>query len=270
MKTTCGFIGCGNMGGALAQAVRTAHPDCMILLFDTDNEKAKTLANTICGDVCDLPDLLARCDTVFLGVKPQVLPGVLTQIGPMLAARQAPCLLVSMAAGVPIASVAEGAGYNGPVIRIMPNTPVRLGAGMVAAARSKAVSDNDMARFMALLAAAGRVEEIQEELMDAVCALSGSGPAFVYWFAECLARGGEACGFTGEQAVAYAAQTILGAARMMLETGQTPQELRKAVCSPGGTTLAGLTALQTEEWSRAVEQAVLRAKQRAGELSETK
>lgn len=266
MAMQCGFIGCGNMGGALAGAVRKGQADLVLKLADRNVEKTRLLAEEISGQVSDVQAVASECDVIFLGVKPQGMKDLFEEIRPVLQQRRFPPVLITMAAGISIATIETFSGIVCPVIRIMPNTPVCLGKGMIVLAGNDLVTEQQQEQILKMLSPAGKLDVIAEEQIDAACALSGCGPAFVYLFAEYLAEGAVNCGVPSDKAVIYAAQTLLGAASMMLEKEQSPEQLRKAVCSPGGSTLAGLTALETEAFHDSVQEAVKRAYKRSQEL----
>lgn len=239
-----GFIGTGNMGSAIARAVRRALPGREIMLADTNEAKAHALANELGGRATDGKTVAAEAEYIVLGVKPQVLPEALAQLAPVLSARRDRFVIVTMAAGVPIARYAELLGHNYPVIRIMPNTPVAVGEGVVVFSASDEVFMDEITEFCACMRHAGRVDRIDEKLIDAACALSGCGPAFVYMFIEALADGGVECGLPRDKALTLAAQTVMGAAEMVMQSGEHPGKLKDNVCSPGGTTIAGVHALE--------------------------
>ena len=244
-KYQFGFIGCGNMGGALAQAVAKTLPANQLALCDADANKANALSQ-LCGGatVADLKTVATEAHYIFLGVKPQGFAGLFETLRPLLQARTDRFVLVTMAAGLSIATVEEMAGVDAPIIRIMPNTPVSVGAGMVLYANNAALTKEELDGFLQALSAAGRLDSIAEDKIDAASALSGCGPAFVYLFAEGLADGAVECGLARDKANLYAAQTLFGAAKLLLESGKHPGELKDAVCSPGGTTIAGVHALE--------------------------
>ncbi len=266
MCLKCGFIGCGNMGGALASAVSKADVDVALFLSDSDSQKTTVLANTVKGEVTTTVWIIENCDVIFLGVKPQGMANLFHTIVPSLQRRETKPVIVSMAAGVSLSTIEKLACVPLPVIRIMPNTPVKLGLGMIEVCSNSQTSQDQLQLVLDLLANAGKLDVISEDMIDAASAIAGSGPAFVYLFAELLAKGAEECGIPFEKGVEYAAQTFLGSAAMMLCAEKTPEELRNAVCSPGGSTLAGLTALEVNEFSWAVQQAVVRAYNRSKEL----
>ncbi|MBQ9796257.1 MAG: pyrroline-5-carboxylate reductase [Clostridia bacterium] len=260
MKYKFGFIGCGNMGGALAQAVvKSVRPLEIIALCDANIERAAALAESFGCSVATLAQIAADCEYIFLGVKPQGFAGLFEEIAPILKARKDRFVLISMAAGVSIAAIEKMCGVSAPVIRIMPNTPVSVGEGMILYTANDAVSDCDIDVFLHALSKAGKLDEIAEDKIDAASALSGCGPAFVYLFAEALADGAVECGLARDKANLYAAQTLLGAATLLLESGKHPGELKDAVCSPGGTTIAGVHALEESAFRSASMNAVTAA-----------
>jgi pyrroline-5-carboxylate reductase len=258
MKHTFGFIGCGNMGGALARAVcRGADPQSVTLANRT-RQKAEALAAELSCRVADNETVAASCEYIFLGVKPQMMEEMLSAIAPALRTRTTPFVLVSMAAGLSMARIRAMAGGEYPIIRIMPNTPCMVGEGMTQYC-TVGVSEDALSDFLAAMASAGRFDAVEERLMDAAGCVSGCGPAFAYLFIEALADGGVACGLPRAQAVEYAAQMMAGAARMVLESGKHPGLLKDRVCSPGGTTIQGVRALEANGFRSACMEAVIAA-----------
>lgn len=264
--TTFGFIGTGNMGGALARAVRRTVPGEAVLLANRTAEKAAALAAELGCRTADNRTAAETADLLFLGVKPQMMGDLLAELAPVLAARTAPFTLVSMAAGLSIARIQEMAGGAYPVIRIMPNTPVSVGEGMILYACGEGVSAHAEAAFLNALSGAGRLSPLPEDKMDAGSAVSGCGPAFADLFLEALADGGVACGLPRAAALEYAAQMLLGSAKLVLESGQHPGVLKDAVCSPGGTTIQGVRTLELAGFRSAVMEAVIAAYKRTLEL----
>jgi pyrroline-5-carboxylate reductase len=179
-------------------------------------------------------------EVVVLAVKPQVLDGVLKEIGGELDK----ALVVSIVAGAPIRRIASACAKRARVIRAMPNTPAIVRAGMTALAMGPEIKEGDMACVRQIFESVGRVVPVEERLMDAVTGLSGSGPAYVFLAIEALTDGGVKMGLPRETASLLAAQTVFGAARMVLETGQHPARLKDQVASPGGTTIVGLHRLE--------------------------
>ena len=265
MNKTVGFIGTGNMGGALAAAAAKALPGTQIVLYDKNMESAKQLAEKT-GCHYGSFALAASCDFIFLGVKPQIIPQLMQDLKPALASRKDRFVLVSMAAGVSMERIQELAGRKYPVIRIMPNTPVAVGGGMILYDSTETVSCKELEEFRQILSCAGRLDPLPEKLIDAGSAVSGCGPAFACLFIEALADGGVACGLPRDKALRYAQQMLLGTAQLALQTGQHPGQLKDAVCSPGGSTIAGVQALEEGAFRAAVISAVQKAFARTVEL----
>lgn len=261
-----GFIGCGNMGGALAMAISKVVGGSSILLCDADAEKALSLANNISGAVVALEELVADADCIFLGVKPQSFSSLLAEISPMLRKRKEAPLFVSMAAGLSTEKICEMLGDGTRLIRIMPNTPVAVGEGMILYSPTDSVTEDDVAFFLSAMQQAGRITQISEDKIDAASAISGCGPAFAYLFVEALADAGVACGLSRADAQTLASQMMLGSAKMVLESEKNPGALKDAVCSPGGTTIAGVYALEQGGFRGSVMSAVLAAYRRTLEL----
>ncbi len=261
---TIGFIGAGNMGGALATAVAKAVGGEHVLLADPCADKVTALAAAIGATVSDNTTVTAESDAIFLGVKPQMMEKVLGSLP--LGERAEKPLLISMAAGLSTAAIKAMAGVDAPIIRIMPNTPVSVGSGMILYTATTDVTAAQRAAFCEMLGAAGRLCEMPESRIDAASAVSGCGPAFVYLFIEALADGGVECGLPRAEAMELAAQTVYGAAQMVLETGRHPADLKDAVCSPGGTTIAGVHALEDGAFRANAMGAVTAAYQRTLEL----
>ena len=256
-----GFIGCGNMGGAIAKALRRQTADIMIA---DPAPNAKAFADTLGAVYTDNETLVSSCDRVFLAVKPHLMKGMLSPLQPILAEKKP--LLITMAAGLEIAQIQSFAGCDLPIIRIMPNTPVALGKGMIQYCRNSLVADDVLADWLKDMADCGRLDPLEERLIDAAAALSGAGPAFMYMFIEALADGAVACGIPRPKAYEYAAATMAGSAEMVLATGQHPGALKDAVCSPGGSTIAGVRALEEGGFRAAAMNCVIAACQRNKEL----
>lgn len=255
---TYGFIGCGNMGGAVARAVCRGAGAQQVVLANRTAAKAQTLAAELGCTAADNAAVAQRCDVIFLCVKPQMMAAMLGDIAPLLAARITPFTLVSMAAGLSIARIREMAGGDYPMVRMMPNTPVALGAGMTQYC-SDGVAPAVIEVLLAALAPSGRLDGVDEGQMDAASCVSGCGPAWVYQFIEALADGGVAAGLPRAKAQEYAAQMVMGSARMVLESGAHPGMLKDAVCSPGGSTIQGVRVLEQRAFRGAVTDAVLAA-----------
>lgn len=263
---TFGFIGTGNMGGALARAARRRLEGGQILLANRTEAKAAALARELGASLSNNRTIAGNADYIFLGVKPQMMGELLAEIGPELAERKSRFILVTMAAGLTIADIQGMAGGNYPVLRIMPNTPCSIGEGMVLYTRGPGVTEGEERAFLEAMAGAGRLAPVPERLMDAGSAVAGCGPAFVDLFVEALADGGVACGLPRAQALEFAAQMVLGSARLILESGKHPGELKDAVCSPGGTTIQGVRKLEEAGFRGAVMDAVIAAWEKNGNL----
>ena len=255
-----GFIGCGNMGGALASAVAKCR-NADAVLYDKDFEKAKALAELI-GARAGTLDEVCKANIVFLGVKPNIIGSVAGEIADKISASGA--TVVSMAAGVAIAKLEELLG-DAPIIRIMPNTPAEVGRGMILYT-SNLRGSGSVSDFLKIMSAAGKCDAIEERLIDAASAISGCGPAFVYMFIEALADGGVMSGLPRDKAMMYAAETLIGAAEVIKQTGRHPGELKDAVCSPGGSTIEGVKALEDGAMRGVVSGAVVASYQKTLKL----
>ena len=266
MNNTFGFIGTGNMGGALAKAAAKVMDPASLFLTNKTQSKAEALAAELGCSAVSKAEVAANCGYLFLGVKPQMMADMLAEIAPVLAARADRFVLVTMAAGLTMETIRTMAGGAYPVIRIMPNTPVAVGAGVVLYDATPDVTEEELAQFCRNLAAAGLLDRLPEHLIDAGSAVAGCGPALADLFVEALADGGVANGLPRAKAQAYAAQMLKGAAALVLESGQHPGQLKDAVCSPGGSTIAGVRALEQRAFRAAVMEAVDAAVKRTKEL----
>lgn len=262
MQYEFGFIGVGNMGGALAEQVSKTLPKGKVAVCDLDEKKTAAFRKTYGDAVLSLDAIPSSCRFLVLGVKPQVLPAVLSTIRSFVAPST---VLVSMAAGISISAIEKEFPKN-PIIRIMPNTPAAVGRGLILYAKNACVSDDDCAAFLAGFSGAGTLCPLAEDKIDAASAVSGCGPAFAYLFVEALADAGVECGLTRADAQKFAALMLEGSAKMVLETGRHPGELKDAVCSPGGTTIAGVRTLEESGFRSAAMNAVRAAYQRTLEL----
>ena len=262
---TLGFIGTGNMGGALARAACKSVPSDQVFLSNRTVEKARLLAEELGCRVADNFAIAESADFIFLGVKPQYMADVMADITPILEKRENRFILVSMAAGLTIPRIRELAGKDYPVIRIMPNTPASVGEGMIQYCSANVTAEEEAA-FCQLMAPAGRLDAVAEGMIDAASCVSGCGPAWVYQFIEALADGGVACGLPRAKAQEYAAQMVLGSAKLVLESGKHPGALKDAVCSPGGSTIQGVRVLEEHGLRGAVMDAVLAAYDKTKEM----
>ena len=263
---TIGFIGTGNMGGALAISAAKVLSGGQIYLANRTPEKAAALAERIGAVAVDNDSIAVECDYIFLGVKPQMMQGLLDSLRLLLAARKTPCVLISMAAGLSIEAIREMAGLQLPVIRIMPNVACAVGEGLTLYACSADVTAQQKQEFLHMLSASGALEELDEHLMDAGSAVAGCGGAFACLFLEALADGAVSCGLPRDKAMRYAQQMLLGTAALARETGTHPGAIKDSICSPGGTTIAGVRALEQGGFRAAAMNAVIAAYERTLEL----
>ena len=249
-----GFIGCGNMGGAIARAVSQATKDIMI---SDRSGRAKALAGELGIHYGDNQTIARTCDRIFLAVKPHMMADMLSPLRETLQIRKT--LLITMAAGLTLDRIDQLAGGNLPVIRIMPNTPAMIGKGLTQYCRNGLVTDGVLDSFLHDMRFSGELDCLDEQLIDAASALSGCGPAYMYMFLEALSDGAVACGIPRAKAIRYAAATMAGAAEMVLATQQHPGALKDAVCSPGGSTIAGVRALERSGFRGAAMDCVIAA-----------
>jgi len=259
-----GFIGAGNMGGALLGKVLENPMVCPtdVYVCDLDTTKTATFQEKFGCCSTDSATIAAECGYIFLAVKPQYMEGMLAEIRPVLASRGADTpVLVTIAAGLTMENIRQMAGGSFPVIRIMPNTPASVGMGLLMW-DSADVSEMDAKTVCAVLAGAGKMDHLPERLIDAGTAVSGCGPAFFCLLLEAMADGGVSCGLPRDKAMEYAAQTMLGTAKMVLETGKHPGVLKDEVTSPGGSTIAGVRELECAGVRSAMMEAVIAAYER--------
>lgn len=256
-----GFIGCGNMGGSIAKALSQSTKD--ILIADRSG-KAKVLAAELGISYGTNFSIASGCDRIFLGVKPHMMEDMLSPLQDLLAERKP--LLITMAAGLEISRIEAMAGSKLPIIRIMPNTPTAIGKGVIPYCCNELVSPEILSDWLEDMQPCGLLDQLEERLIDAASALSGSGPAYMYIFLEALADGAVACGIPRAKAMEYAAMTMSGAAEMYLATKQHPGAMKDAVCSPGGSTIAGVRMLENHGFRAAAMDCVAAAYQRNKEL----
>ena len=256
-----GFLGCGSMGGAIARAVSQVTKD--IVLTDRSG-RGKALADQLGVAYGSAQEIARDCDWIFLAVKPQMMEAALSPIRESLEEKKP--LLVTMAAGLSMEKIETMAGGDLPVIRIMPNTPAMVGAGMTQYCCNSLVTEENERHFLSLMAHTGHVDKLEEGLIDAASALSGCGPAYMYLFLEGLADGAVACGIPRVKAYEYAAATMEGAAKLMLTAGQHPGQLKDAVCSPGGSTIQGVRVLEEKGLRAAAMDCVIAAFEKSRKL----
>ena len=234
-----GFLGCGNMGGAIARALSKKTKN--IAVSDRSG-KAKQLAQELGVAYSDNASIASSCDRIFLAVKPHMMKDLLLPLRDTLIQRRP--LLITMAAGLEIRQIEEFAGTHLPVIRIMPNMPTSVGKGVIPYCANDLVAEDMKVDWLEDMEMCGLLDPLEERLMDVASALSGSGPAYLYLMLEAMADGGVACGLPRAKALDYAAMTMAGAAEIYLSTHTHPGALKDAVCSPGGSTIAGVRVLE--------------------------
>ncbi len=260
-----GFIGTGNMGGALARAAAVNTDPKQILLANRTADKAVALAAELGAVPATAETVAAAAKYVFLGVKPKDMAACLAQIAPVLAARQDRFVLVSIAAGLDTAAIRTMAGAEHPVIRLCPNMPVAAGKGLIAwCARDIEQSEAD--ELIAALAGAGLWDACPEDQMDIAGTIGGCAPAFADMFIEALADGAVACGMSRARALLYAAAAVEGAGALARLDGRHPGALKDAVCSPGGTTIQGVLTLERSAFRAAAADAVIAAVEKTRSL----
>jgi pyrroline-5-carboxylate reductase len=260
------FIGGGNMAEALLRGILASNrmPPDAILATDVREERLAFLQATYgIGVSADNVDAARQAETILLAVKPQVMGRVLEALKDTVGEKH---LVISIAAGISTAAIAEHFPHPVRVIRVMPNTPALVLEGVSAVTRGRYAAPQDLETARRLFEAVGKVVVVDESLMDAVTGLSGSGPAYVFLVIEALADAGVKVGLPRDVALALAAQTVRGSARLVLETGKHPGELKDMVTSPGGTTIAGLHALEQGAVRAALVNAVEAATRRSQEL----
>jgi len=262
-----GFIGAGNMGGALIRGLIQSGKvnKTEIIVGDSNKDRLREITDA-CGvtAVESNVELVEKADMVVVGVKPYHLDALLDEISSVSRAGQ---IFISIIAGAPVEKFSSKLNAASGVIRVMPNTPAFVQAGAAAIYAGLNVSSEDIARTVAIFECTGKAVIIQSEaLMDAVTGLSGSGPAYVFLAIEALADAGVQLGIARNEASLLAAQTVYGAAKMLLETGKSPGELKNMVTTPGGTTAAGLRMLEKGNFRSVIMDAVEAASRRAREL----
>ena len=256
-----GFIGCGNMGGSIVRALSRNTKDIAVT---ARSGKAKTLASELGITYSDNAAIAAQCDRIFLAVKPHMMKDMLLPLRETLARRKP--LLITMAAGLEMEKIEEFAGVRLPVIRIMPNTPTSVGKGVIPYCANDLVDGEVLRDWLKDMDQCGLLDPLEERLMDAASALSGSGPAYLYLMLEAMADGAVACGLPRAKAMDYAAMTMAGAAEIYLSTHQHPGALKDAVCSPGGSTIAGIRVLEERGFRGAAMDCVCAAFEKNKEL----
>lgn len=265
LNGTLGFLGCGNMGSAILGGLldTSAIAPGQARVFDPAPARRDEMARLGVPVVDDPRDLARDCDVLVLAVKPQTMDEALQALGPIDPAKT---LVVSIAAGISTRYLQERLGADLRAVRVMPNTPALVRAGAAAIAPNDRCLPEDTRTVRSIFEAVGTVEEVPESAMDAVTALSGSGPAYFFYLVECLSEAAIREGLSAEQAQRLAAQTLLGAGRLLTESGEPANVLREKVTSKGGTTAAALDAFRARAFAETVQAAVSAAAARSREL----
>ena len=262
MGATLGIIGGGNMGGAIvggAIEARVLAPQDVVVA-EIDPARRAEMAGRGCA-VSDDPKAVLSCEQIMLAVKPQSFAGVADAIAPLPEAR----VVISIMAGLDSVTIRRALG-PARVVRVMPNTPCRIGVGMTAIALGAGAQGGDEALAVAIFEALGAVAMIDEKQMHAVTGISGSGPAYLYLLAEAMERAAAGAGLDESTAALLVRQTMLGAGRLLAESGEDPAALREAVTSPGGTTEAALEVMLKRDLPGIVVEAIAAARQRGVDL----
>lgn len=251
-----GFVGAGNMGGAIIGGIVTnkiAAPADMTVSDKNEEGLALTAEKYGVETTTDNKKTASKSDMLFLCVKPNVLYSVINEIKDSI---KPETIIVSIAAGQPMDKITAAFGREIKLVRVMPNTPALVGEGMAACVQGGSVSDEEMNRVLDIFNSFGKAEKVSEAMMDAVTAVSGSSPAYVFMFIEAMADAAVQGGMSRAQAYTFAAQSVLGSAKMVLDTGRHPGDLKDMVCSPGGTTIDAVAVLEEEGMRAAVMKAM--------------
>lgn len=249
-----GFIGAGNMGGALLKGYAPAAADKgdQIFVYDKKEEtraELETNYQAVTGCASEA-ELVKASDVIVLGIKPNIFESLMPQIAQSCTAEK---VIVSMAAGISIDFIESYLGNGRKVIRIMPNTPAMVGEAMVAVCRNANVDDTTFKEIFKIFESIGRAEEVDEELIHCVIGISGSSPAYTYMYIDALIQAAVSNGMEPDKAKVFAAQSVLGAAKMVLENDISPEQLRINVCSPGGTTIEAVNTLMENGFEKNIK-----------------
>ena len=261
------FIGCGNMGSALISGILRSGivPRDKVLASDIRPERLDYIKEREgISTTENNREAVKKSDVIVLAVKPQVIAQVLSDIRDVVTEDK---VIISIAAGIATRSIEEALGKEVPVVRVMPNTPALVGTGASGISCGKYAGEEEEAIAEQMMRAVGIVAKLPEEMLDAVTALSGSGPAYIFYTIESLVKAGMEMGLSEDVARKLVGQTVLGAARMVMETGESPEVLRAKVTSPGGTTEAAIKYLEGKEFQKILTGAVKEAARRSKELS---
>ncbi|MCX7923317.1 MAG: pyrroline-5-carboxylate reductase [Clostridia bacterium] len=266
MGTKLGFIGTGFMGAAMIKGIINSGimPAENLNIFDVNKEKAILLKNETGANVVEnIEEVVEKSDVIILAVKPNVVKPALESCKDKFDDKK---ILISIAAGIPIKTYKDVIGSDRKVVRVMPNTPAVVGEGMTIVSYDNNINKEDEAIVKSILGCMGKVEVLDEKLMSEVIALTGSSPAYVFMFIEAMADAAVLAGIPRNLAYKLAAQSVLGSAKMVLETGKHPGELKDQVCSPAGTTIEAVSTLEKNGFRYAVIDAMNECTRRAKEI----
>ncbi|MBQ9060669.1 MAG: pyrroline-5-carboxylate reductase [Firmicutes bacterium] len=268
MKT--GFIGVGNMGGAILKgyAGSPQGQKDQIMIYDTNRELCEERTRETGAAMTDhVTDLVRASEVIVVGVKPQIMEDVLEEVA---RAYQPDKLIISMAAGISIEFIRKYLGNDAKIIRIMPNTPALVGEGMIAMCPVEGLTLKQLMGAESILKSVGKVEEVDESMLDCVIGVSGSSPAYTFMYIEALVKAAVANGMDQEKARMFAAQAVLGAAKLVMESPESLEQLRINVCSPGGTTIEAVRKLEKNGFMDDVKEAFQAAVDRSKEMTRQK
>lgn len=269
MKT--GFIGVGNMGGAILQGYAKSPESAKdrIMICDANKARCEALRTKIpkLAVAGEISDLVKASDVIVLGVKPQIIEEVMDEVAKYYKKDK---VIVSMAAGISIDYLCRFLGKDAKIVRIMPNTPAMVGEAMIAMCPYGALTLAELMDVEKILKSVGRVEEVSESLIDCVIGVSGSSPAYTFMYIEALTQAATANGMDPQTARTFAAQAVLGAAKLVLESPESLEQLRTNVCSPGGTTIKAVKKLEANGFMQDVKEAFQAAYDRSKEMTRQK
>ena len=262
-----GFIGTGNMGSSIIKGILSSKFEKSenINIFDLDKEKVNNLVKEYgVNAVNNEKELAENCNIIILSVKPHIIPIVLKNLSGNV---KKDTIILTIAAGISISVIENALGEDKKVVRTMPNTPAQVLLGMTAVTFNKNIENSEKEIIFKLLNSFGKSVEIEEKLMHAYTGISGSLPAYVYMFMEALADGGVLCGMPRDKAYEIVAQTVAGSAKMLLETGKHPGQLKDEVCSPAGTTIEAVRVLENGNFRGNVIEAVAACTEKSKEMA---
>jgi pyrroline-5-carboxylate reductase len=257
-----GFIGGGNMGSAIIAGIYKTHKICVC---EADKKKAAALKRKYKVCLCDIACIAQGCDVIILAVKPQGMAEVLEVLSSSL---RRDVLVVSIAAGITTRFLEKNLPPKTRVIRTMPNMPAQVGQGMTGITKGRNATDKDVKGAAKIFDQVGKTLVMDEKMLDALTAVSGSGPAYVFYFLECMVGAARSVGFSQEQAIMLVRQTVSGSFHLMAELKECPLELRKKVTSKGGTTEAAMKVFEAAKTAKIFKDAMMAAKKRGRELAQ--